>query len=113
MPSPRPNSYVAFSGHVRVASGDLRTVALATKALLETHPERSVSIFDDATGRVVDLDLRGTPEHIVTGLADDIDPRESEVSTCCPARGSRAFRPARPLRVHERVRRARPRRPTT
>ena len=91
MPRPAPKSYVAFAGPERIASGDLRTVALATKALLDANPEGSVAIFDDATGRVVDLDPRGTPDDVVAGPPDDIDASGLEV-----AAGTAKRRPGRP-----------------
>jgi uncharacterized protein len=87
MSRPTPKSYVAFAGPEQVARGDLRSVALATKALLDAHPERPVSIFDDATGRVVDLDPRGTPEDVVARLPDEVESNEGEVATGAAKRG--------------------------
>jgi hypothetical protein len=45
-------------------------VALAVKAALEADPRRSVLTFDDGSGAVVDLDLRGSPTEIVARLAE-------------------------------------------
>jgi hypothetical protein len=86
MSRPRAQNYVAFAGPERIASGDLRTVAVATNALLDAHPERSVSIFDDATGRIVDLDLRAMQE-VDESLPDVIAASESHVGTGTVKRG--------------------------
>jgi hypothetical protein len=58
----------AFDGSCRVASGALIDVALAVKAALAKNPIASVLTFDDATGKVIDLDLRGTTAEIVFRL---------------------------------------------
>lgn len=58
----------AFDGSRRLASGPLQAVALAVKARLEADAAASVLVFDDETGRVVDLDTRGTPEQVLARL---------------------------------------------
>ncbi|WP_338466284.1 DUF2239 family protein [Novosphingobium sp. ZN18A2] len=58
----------AFAGTRRIASGSLADVALAIKA--EGEADGPVLTFDDATGAVIDLDLRGTTADIVTRLAE-------------------------------------------
>jgi uncharacterized protein len=58
----------AFDGSRCLASGALIDVALAVKAVLAKNPIASVLTFDDATGGVIDLDLRGTTAEIVTRL---------------------------------------------
>lgn len=58
----------AFAGVRLVAAGPLREVALAVKSCLEGDPEASVLVFSDATGEVVDLDLRGTPAEVQARL---------------------------------------------
>lgn len=50
----------AFEGPQRIASGPLSAVARRVRELLEAG--FPVLVFDDATGRVVDLDLREAPE---------------------------------------------------
>lgn len=61
----------AFDGTHRLASGPLGEVALAVKTHLAAHPEGSVLVFDDGTGQVVDLDLRGDPREVLARLAPD------------------------------------------
>jgi len=50
----------AFAGARRIASGTLPEVAVAARHALEEGAAEPLLVFDDATGRVVDLDLRGT-----------------------------------------------------
>lgn len=52
--------FTAFAGHRRLASGDLHDVAVAVAGF-----DGLALIFDDATGRPVELDLREGPEHAV------------------------------------------------
>ena len=60
----------AFVGTEMVASGSLEGVALALTERLRHDPTASPLVFDDATGRPIDLDLRGTDEAIVRRLDD-------------------------------------------
>ncbi|WGY68633.1 DUF2239 family protein [Burkholderia cepacia] len=57
-------SYTAFDGHRRLASGALATVALAVRQAAGDAMPGAILIFDDATGRSIDLDLRGTEDDI-------------------------------------------------
>ncbi|GAB1578724.1 DUF2239 family protein [Bordetella petrii] len=59
----------AFDGHRRIATGDLATVALAVKQAVDANAAGPVLIYSDATGRLVDVDLRGTDADIVARLA--------------------------------------------
>lgn len=59
----------AFVGTQRIASGALIDVALAIK-IEEAQSQGSILIFDDASGGVIDLDLRGTTAEIVTRLTE-------------------------------------------
>ena len=47
----------AFSGPQRIASGELRHVAMKAKQAFDGHPERPVLVFDDADGRTVEVPL--------------------------------------------------------
>ena len=53
----------AFAGDRRVAAGPLSEVALAVRA-----QSPAALVFDDATGRVVDLDLRGSDDDVLARL---------------------------------------------
>lgn len=58
----------AFEGHGLLLSGSLVEVALAVKAALERGALDPLLVFDDATGRVMDLDLRGSKAAIISRL---------------------------------------------
>jgi len=64
---PMPPTYTAFIGSERLAAGDLQTVALAAHRAQDRPAEMPI-VFDDATGNVVDLDLRGTPQDVLGRL---------------------------------------------
>ncbi|WP_134499679.1 DUF2239 family protein [Microvirga pakistanensis] len=59
----------AFDGHRVLLSGPLIEVALAVKAATDNHSSNAILVFDDATGRVIDLDLRGSEADIVERLS--------------------------------------------
>jgi hypothetical protein len=65
----RQTPVTAFDGPRRIASGPLGEVALAVKRAAEAGAAGPLLVFDDATGRVVDLDLRGSDAEIVARLA--------------------------------------------
>lgn len=69
-------TFTAFQGHRRLAHGGLAAVAEA----LSAHPQGSVQVFDDATGRAIDLDMRlgsqgAAAEHRVRAAGDDVAAR--------------------------------------
>ncbi|RUT25827.1 DUF2239 domain-containing protein [Asaia sp. W19] len=57
----------AFAGVNRIATGSLIDVALTIKGM-EDRIEGPILTFDDASGAVIDLDLRGGTAEIVTRL---------------------------------------------
>jgi hypothetical protein len=60
----------AFAGTKQFAAGLLVDVALAIKAAEGEGREAPVLVFDDASGSVMDLDLRGTTADIVVRLGE-------------------------------------------
>lgn len=72
-------SYTAFIGPRRLAAGALVEVALVVKAAMERDPladalafrdpHAPLLVFDDTTGQVVDLDLRGSAAEVRARLA--------------------------------------------
>jgi hypothetical protein len=95
MPSFLSKSCTAFQGADRIAAGPLIDVALAVRAAQEANPTSSFLTFDDATGAVVDLDLRGETAEIVARLAQRAKtedrvgraPRRTEAKDGTPDRG--------------------------
>lgn len=59
----------AFEGSRLLLSGPLSEVVLAVKASVERGASEPVLVFDDATGRTLDFDLRGTEADIVARLS--------------------------------------------
>ena len=59
----------AFEGHRLLLFGPLVEVALAVKAAIENGSSHAILVFDDATGRVIDLDLRGSTTDIAERLS--------------------------------------------
>ncbi|MBM2771131.1 DUF2239 family protein [Burkholderia anthina] len=57
-------SCTAFDGHRRIASGPPATVALAVRQAAGEAMSGAIVIFDDATGRSIDLDLRGSDDAV-------------------------------------------------
>ncbi len=60
--------FTAFIGLKRLASGSLADVALAVKKLTKPASHQPILIFDDTSGKSVDLDLRGTDEDVIARL---------------------------------------------
>jgi len=63
-----PRRFTAFLGHRRLVSGPLAEVALAVLKASQSAAAEPIVIFDDANGRPIDLDLRGTERDIVARL---------------------------------------------
>lgn len=62
------NAYTCFDGHQCIAAGSLQTVALAVKRAVESGVSEPILIFDDATGRSIDVDTRGSDDEILARL---------------------------------------------
>jgi hypothetical protein len=73
-------SFTAFEGPNRLASGPLGQVALAVRNAGAKASDEPILIFSDATGRAIDLDLRGSDHEIVARLpsSDTPDAASSE-----------------------------------
>lgn len=85
------NSYTAFNGHHRLATGTLRDVASATKGALDRAPNASFLIFHDATGRQAEVDLRGSLDDVLARL-----PAETPAVTAPKAEEETPRGPGRP-----------------
>ncbi len=67
----------AFEGQRLLLCGPLVEVALAVKTAVDKSPSSPFLVFDDATGRVIDLDLRGTKADVIDRLARPPAARET------------------------------------
>ncbi len=79
------SGFTAFEGHKRLAQGDLAEVTLAVKAAEEHGCDAPLLVFEDATGRVVDVDTRGEAADI---LARQPAP-QAEAASAAPRRRGR------------------------
>ncbi|MGK9169443.1 DUF2239 family protein [Inquilinus limosus] len=64
----------AFQGVRRIASGPLAEVALAVKRAADRDDAIPVLVFDDATSRPVELDLRGSEAEVLARLPRAAEP---------------------------------------
>ncbi|MCW2284879.1 hypothetical protein M2323_002767 [Rhodoblastus acidophilus] len=81
------NPSTAFAGEKRLFSGPLGEVALAVKAASEVESSHTILVFDDATGRVIDLDLRGSEAEVLGRLSPPEE--EAEAAESEPQDGAR------------------------
>jgi hypothetical protein len=61
--------FTAFIGSRRLASGSLDQVALAAKKAVDRGIQQPVLIYNDNTGRAIDIDSRGSDAEILARLA--------------------------------------------
>jgi hypothetical protein len=60
--------FTAFVGSKIVSSGEIEQVALASRAHAASPEHGPLIVFDDASGRVIDLDLRGSEADVLARL---------------------------------------------
>jgi hypothetical protein len=84
----------AFSSSKRIASGDLRHVALKAKAVWDRDRWAQVLIFDDDSSELIEVDFRGTPEDVV-GRIKEVDAGAVPSEESAKPEGD-ARRPGRP-----------------
>lgn len=85
-----PSRLTAFSGKHKVASGSLPALAPALKELVTADPHAQILIFDDATGKQVDLNLHGSLAEVLQRLPR---PRVEQEETAEPAAPRTVGRP--------------------
>lgn len=81
----RPST--AFLDTRRIAGGPLASVALAVKAALTLDSMVAILVFEDQTGKVVDLDLRGSDAEIAARYAAPADPAQEAIDNAPRGRG--------------------------
>ncbi|MFT4037675.1 MAG: DUF2239 family protein [Thermomicrobiales bacterium] len=59
----------AFVGDRLLLAGPISAVGLAVQVAVAADGPDAVLTFDDATGRVIDIDIRGTPQEFMAQLA--------------------------------------------
>ncbi|MCW0211572.1 MAG: DUF2239 family protein [Achromobacter sp.] len=92
IPMPRPaDPHTAFAGHRMLAAGALADVALAVKRAMAAGDDAAILVFDDLSGKQVDLDLSGDD----ASIAERHRPR-AEAAPPEPATGADAADEAQP-----------------
>lgn len=61
----------AFQGHTLLFAGPRAEVALAVKKAVASGTLEAIMVFDDATGRIEDFDLRGSDADVIARLSPD------------------------------------------
>lgn len=67
-PTSSSHRFTAFAGDRLIVSGDIATVARGAKEAVDASPDAAVLVFDDDSGAVVDLDLRGSHAQVQARL---------------------------------------------
>lgn len=97
MPDLTPESYTAFVGHSRIASGALADVALAAKRVMDRGEDALLLVFNDASSARLELDLRGIQKDVLARLAQRfpqaVEPEAALVPEFMPAPERKAGRP--------------------
>jgi uncharacterized protein len=70
----QPIVFTAFIGAKRLASGPLDQVALAAKKALDRGTQQPVLIYNDSTGRSIDIDSRGSDTEVLARLSRPAPP---------------------------------------
>lgn len=73
-------TFTTFDGHRRIATGAWRENALALKRAVERGSLSAVLMFDDSTGRTVEVDTRGTDEECCARLEARFPSAESALA---------------------------------
>jgi len=79
--------FTAFTGQQRLVTGPLADVALAVMKASRKEGSASIVIFDDAIGRPIDLDLRGTERDILARLPQPAPETATEDAAAAEPRG--------------------------
>lgn len=64
-----PASCTAFAESQQIATGDIYAVAREVKQQLDAGESRTLHIFEDATGKPVEIDFRGTIDDVLGRLS--------------------------------------------
>ncbi|MFH0883534.1 MAG: DUF2239 family protein [bacterium] len=64
------HSYTLFAGHRQLAHGALNAVVLRARKAMEEGKQERFALYDDATGRRLDVDLHGSEEDVIARLAE-------------------------------------------
>ncbi len=77
-------TFTAFEGVRRLAAGPLAEIAPAIQRA-ERQASEPISIFSDATGRAIDLDLRGSVDEMLAWLATSANTNAAKTEEQAPS----------------------------
>jgi uncharacterized protein len=80
-------SYTSFQGHRRLVSGPLHVVALAVKLAADKDRLKPILIFNDHTGRSIDVDTHGTDDDVLARYQVNPAAQESAGDAALTPRG--------------------------
>lgn len=63
-------TFTSFIGHTRLSFGAIEAVAEAARTYVAGGGLETLMVFDDASGQVIDLDLRGSRSEVIDRLDD-------------------------------------------
>ncbi len=72
--------FTLFVGHTSIASGRLDQLALSAKRAIESNSDGAVLIFDNQSGRNIDIDIRGTDKQVLARLQPTAKAPETETA---------------------------------
>lgn len=75
----------AFAGHQRIASGELRHVALKAKQVFDNGLDQPILVFEDASGKLLELPLELPAADLLRTL--NAKPADDATPAALPARG--------------------------
>jgi uncharacterized protein len=87
--APSTKGFTAFDGHRRLVSGTLLDAALAVRRAVERGAAGPLLIFDDATGQVTDVDIRGSEREVAERLSPDRFDQEGQADAAGAEEGPR------------------------
>ena len=86
MTTPTPTlRCTAFAGHQRIASGELRHVALKAKQVFDNGLNQTILVFEDASAKVVELPLELPAADLLRAL--NAKPTDDATPAASPPRG--------------------------
>ena len=68
-------TYSTFANNQLIVSADLPTMLRATKAYVDANPTQTTLMFDNATGKQVDFDFRGSIDEVLAREAPNATSR--------------------------------------
>jgi hypothetical protein len=83
----------AFAGEKRLISGPLVEVALAVKNQIDSDVRIPILIFDDANAHMIEINLRGTKQEIISRLPEAVAQAQPELPDDEPERSGKRGRP--------------------